>query len=132
MRFPGLDYDADGAAGEKLHAYISWVQSIIARYEGTLIQLTVGDKGCYLYAAFGAPQAHDDDAARAIATALELRSPPPGLEWAQGVQLGITRGRMRTGSYGGPTARTYGVLGGETNMAARFACRCGGRGRMRA
>ena len=49
------------------------------RYEGTLIQLTIGDKGSYLYAAFGAPLAHEDDTARAAAAALELRAPPGAL-----------------------------------------------------
>ena len=38
-----------------------------------LLQLTLGDKGAYLYAVFGSPQAHEDDAARAAAAALELR-----------------------------------------------------------
>ncbi len=32
-----------------------------------------GDKGAYLYAVFGSPLAHEDDAARACAAALELR-----------------------------------------------------------
>src|SRR5262249_30986053 len=62
LRFEGLDYENDAAAGAKLDAFIRWVQQVIAQYDGVLLQLTVGDKGSYLYAAFGAPTAHEDDA----------------------------------------------------------------------
>ena len=120
MRFGGIDYDQDEAAGEKLDSYIRWVQDIIATYEGALIQLTLGDKGCYLYAAYGAPLAHDDDPARAVATALKLQTPPPRLSFIEPVQIGISRGQMRAGAYGGAARRTYGVLGDEVNMAARL------------
>lgn len=120
LRFGGLDYDNDDAAGEKLDAYIRWVQRSLAHYEGYLIQLTSGDKGSYLYAAFGAPLAHDDDAARAVAAALQLQSPPTELDFASLVQIGLSQGRMRAGPYGSRTRRTYGVMGGEVNMAARL------------
>lgn len=120
LKFAGLDYDRDDAAGEKLDAYVRLVQNILAYYEGYLIQLTIGEKGSYLYAAFGAPLAHDDDPCRAVAAALELRSPAARLEIAGEVQVGISQGRMRAGAYGGPTRRTYGVLGDEVNLAARL------------
>ncbi len=120
LKFGGLNYDEDNEAGQKLDRYIQWVQRTLARYEGYLIQLTVGDKGSYLYAAFGAPVAHDDDPARAVAAALELRSPPPELDFIGPVQIGLSQGRMRAGAYGSPARQTYGVLGDETNMAARL------------
>jgi adenylate cyclase len=122
LKFAGLDYDQDDAAGEKLDTYIRWVQNVLADCEGNLIQLTIGDKGSYLYAAFGAPLAHDDDPARALAAAVELRSPPAEIDALRirGVQIGISQGRMRTGAYGGPMRRTYGVLGDEVNLAARL------------
>lgn len=118
LRFTGIDYDYDQDACRKLNTFIQWVQSILERYEGFLIQLTVGDKGSYLYAAFGAPLAHDDDPIRAVATALELQSHP--FDFISSVQIGITRGQMRTGAYGSTTRRTYGVLGDEVNLAARL------------
>ena len=74
LRFGGIDYDARRRGGRKARRYIRQVQRILGRYDGTLIQLTMGDKGSYLYAAFGAPVAHEDDAVRAAAAALELRS----------------------------------------------------------
>ena len=120
LRFGGIDYDADESAGEKLDTFMRWVQQVLARYDVYPLQLTVGDKGSYLYTAFGAPIAHEDDAVRAISAALELRSPPPALNFIQGLQIGISRGRMRTGAYGGQQRRTYGVLGDDVNLAARL------------
>jgi predicted ATPase/class 3 adenylate cyclase len=120
LKFGEIDYDQDNTAGEKLDSFVRWVQDILARFGGYLIQLTNGDKGSYLYAAFGAPLAHDDDPARAVAAALELRSLPPELDFITSVQIGISQGRMWTGAYGGSTRCTYGVLGDEVNVAARL------------
>ena len=97
VRFGGIDYDGDEEAGAKLDAYVRWVQSVIEEREGALIQLTTGDKGSYLYAAFGAPIAHSDDEVRAVGAGLALRSPPPSLGFITGVQVGLARGLMRTG-----------------------------------
>ena len=120
LRFSGPDYDRDPEAGEKLDRYLRWVQSVLARYEGYMFQLTLGDKGCYLYGAFGAPLAHDDDPARAAAAAIELHAPPVEGCCEGGVQIGISQGRLRAGAYGGTMRRTYGVLGDEVNIAARL------------
>ncbi len=120
LRFGGLDYDNDEAAGAKLDAYMRWVLATVARYEGTLIDLNIGDKGSYLYINFGAPVAHEDNAERAAATALALRNQPEEMSYIGQVQIGISQGRMRAGAYGGTHHRTYGVLGDEVNMAARL------------
>jgi predicted ATPase/class 3 adenylate cyclase len=120
IKFWGLDYDADDDAGTKLDTYVTWVQQVVTRYEGYLVDITVGDKGSYLYAAFGAPLAHEDDPARAVTAALDLRSPPPELAFIEGVQMGISRGRMRAGALGGSARRTYAVMGNEVNVAARL------------
>jgi class 3 adenylate cyclase/tetratricopeptide (TPR) repeat protein len=120
IRFTGIDYDGDDAAGAKLDAYVRWIQQVLEHYKGTLIDLNIGDKGSYIYINFGAPLAHEDNTARAAAAALELRKPPPELEFIEPVQIGISQGRMRAGAYGGAMHRTYGVLGDEVNMAARL------------
>jgi adenylate cyclase len=118
LRFEGIDYEQEAQA--QLDGFVRQVQRVIARYDGALIQLTIGDKGSYLYAAFGAPIAHEDDAARAVAAALDLRQlAGPGAA-VRSVQIGIAMGRMRTGAYGAATRRTYGVLGDDTNLAARL------------
>ncbi len=119
LKFGGLDYDATDA-GSKLDSYIQWVQSILERYEGYLLQVTVGDKGSYLYVAFGAPLAHDDDPDRAVAAALELIRPPTTFSFMTQPHIGISQGRMWSGACGATTRRTYGVMGNETNMAARL------------
>ena len=80
LRFGGIDYDSDPDAEAKLDAFIVAAQRIVDGYGGSTLQLTLGDKGCYLYAVFGTPLAHEDDTARACAAALELltlsRGPP--------------------------------------------------------
>jgi adenylate cyclase len=118
LRFGGIDFDNDELAPLKLDAYIRWLQRVLRRYDAFMLQLTIGDKGCYLYAAFGAPSAHEDDAVRACMAALELRE--SRLDFVQGVQIGVSQGRMRTGAYGALDRRTYGSLGDEVNMAARL------------
>ena len=64
--------------------------------------------------------AHEDDAARAVAAALDLHSPPAELEFIREIQIGVTFGQMRVGAYGSPERRTYGVLGDMTNLASRL------------
>ena len=118
LRFTGIDYDGDDDAGAKLDAYIRAVQVILARFESYVLQLTIGDKGSYLYTAFGAPIAHEDDAVRAVTAALEIRA--LDLAGIDAIQIGVAQGRMRTGAYGGVTRRTYGVLGDDVNISARL------------
>nr|MDQ2999509.1 hypothetical protein [Chloroflexota bacterium] len=120
LAFQGIDYDAEAGAGAKLDAFVRWVQVVLARYDGALLQLTIGDKGSYLYGAFGAPIAHEDDAVRAVAAALDMLSPPSHLQFVQGIRIGLAYGQMRAGAYGATTHRTYGVLGDKTNLAARL------------
>ena len=120
LRFSGIDYDRDADAEGKLDRFVRMVQSVVNDYEGNVLQLTVGDKGSYIYAAFGAPFAHEDDSARALNAALDIREKAASLAYLKPVQIGISQGTMRTGAYGSLTRRTYGVLGDEVNLAARL------------
>lgn len=118
-RFDGLDFDNDPDAVAKLDAFVIAVQRVIDGYGGSTLQLTIGDKGAYLYAIFGTPLAHEDDAARACSAALELI----GLEdryAVSGLQLGLSRGRVRSGTYGHRLRRTFCCLGDPVNLAARL------------
>ncbi len=119
VRFTGLDFDDHRAQG-RLDTFVRLVQEILARYEGSLIDITTGDKGSYLYASFGAPIAHEDDTERAVAAAESLRQGVLGLDFSLSLAIGISQGSMYSGAYGGPARRTYGVLGEETNRAARL------------
>jgi adenylate cyclase len=117
MRFNGLDFVGDSKVGVKLDDFIRQVQNILQELGGNLIQLTVGEKGSYLYAAFGAPVAHQNDAERAIAAARRLLATRPS---HLTLNIGLSYGTMRTGAYGCPDRATFGVLGDEVNLAARL------------
>ncbi len=105
LRFAGIDYDDDPEAIAKLDDFVRQAQRIMAGYGGNVLQLTLGDKGAYLYGVFGSPVAHEDDAARAAAAALELRDLERTTEAAR------SRSASRAGGCG----------------AARTATRCAGR-----
>lgn len=120
LRFVGIDFESDPEAGEKLGAFIQRTQQIVGRYEGVVLQVTVGDKGAYFYANFGAPVAHEDDAYRAVQAGLLLREAAAEMGTLAPVQIGISQGMTRTGAYGGTAQRTYGVQGDEVNLAARL------------
>ena len=119
VRFGGIDYDDDDDAIAKLDAFIRGVQRILTSYGGNLLTLTLGDKGAYLCAVFGAPLAHEDDAARAAAAALELRE-LESTTAVKGLQIGIAYGRLRSGTYGHERRRTFTCLGDAVNLAARL------------
>jgi adenylate cyclase len=119
VRFGGIDYDGDPDAGERLDAFIRRAQATLGRYEGTLLQIAIGEKGSYFYAVFGAPAAHEDDPLRAIHATLELQRDAAELELPP-LQTGISQGTLRAGDYGARSRRAYGVLGDEVNLAARL------------
>ena len=119
VRFTGINYEADTAA-DQLNQFIRPLQTILARYEGTLLDLTFGDKGSYAYINFGALSIHEDDARRAVKTALELQDIARNLPFLHPLQIGLTYGVLRTGAYGGSSRRHYGALGDEVNVAARL------------
>lgn len=119
LRFGGIDYDADEDAIGKLDDFLRRVQMIVTSYGGNLLHLTLGDKGAYLYAVFGSPLAHEDDAARAAAAALELRE-LQSITAATDIQIGIAYGRLRSGTYGHERRLTFTCLGDAVNLAARL------------
>jgi class 3 adenylate cyclase/tetratricopeptide (TPR) repeat protein len=118
--FTGIDYDADDQAGVKLDTFVRRAQTSLAEHGGTLLQLMFGDKGSTLYAAFGAPVAHEDDAERCAAVALELAALPASLGFINCIRIGISQGVAHAGAYGGKARRTFGVLGETVNLAARL------------
>lgn len=120
LSFSGINYEQDEAAGLKLDRYTCWMQDTLARFEGHLLQLTIGDKGSYCHITFGALIAHEDDPVRAIAAALALQALPGELSFIEDVSIGISQGIAHAGNYGAPTRRTFGVQGTETNLAARL------------
>lgn len=120
IRFTGIDYDNDPLAGGKLNQIISLAQQALDRHEGSLLELTIGDKGSYIYASFGATRIHENDAQRAIRAALEIKNKISEEDGSKILQFGITSGTMRVGGYGGSTRKSFSALGNSVNLAARL------------
>ncbi len=126
VRLTGLDRplhdgpDAGALDAGALDRAIRRAQAVLERYDGNLVQVTMGDKGGYLYVAFGAPVTHDDVTDRAVAAALALRDEPTGEGDVGFGGMGLAQGIARVGAYGATSRRTYGVLGDATNLAARL------------
>jgi len=119
IRFETRNFDTDDRAPEELIGAIRFVQATVDRYEGTLLQVVVGDKGTYLYGAFGAPLAHENEAHGALSALLELRDKGPQVGLKR-LQVGVSQGLIYAGAYGGTNRKTYGVVGSEVNLAARI------------
>jgi class 3 adenylate cyclase len=108
---------------EVVRAY-QWVcTEIIQRYDGHIAQL-LGD-GLLVY--FGYPQAHEDDAQRAVRTGLGILAAlgdlNQSLQQAKGVQLairvGVHTGLVVVGEMGGQGRQEQLALGETPNIAAR-------------
>ncbi len=107
----------DGTA--RLDRLVRWIQSVSDRHGGSLLQLTPTEAGGYFYLCFGAPRAVPDDAGAALACAVELVETPAELDVGP-MRVGLARGPMRIGGYGGADHTTYGAIGRQTNLAARL------------
>jgi len=116
--FPAPDPELDQQAGAKLQAYLSRVFRTVRRFGGYVNKTQMDDKGSTFLALFGAPLSHEDDAARALQCALELRDlPAPD---GPAVRAGIAAGLVYCGEVGSATHREYTVIGDTVNLAARL------------
>ena len=102
-------------------AYQSQVASCAARYEGFVAKF-MGD-GVLVY--FGYPQAHEDDAERAIRAGLDIVAAMPSVRTTDGPELacriGISSGVVVVGeSISVGAAAELAVLGEAPNLAARL------------
>jgi class 3 adenylate cyclase len=109
---------------EVVRAYQATCTKIIQRYDGHVAQL-LGD-GLLVY--FGYPQAHEDDAHRAVRTGLEILEAMEALnnhiEHDKGirlaVRLGVHTGLVVIGAMGGAGRQEQLALGDVPNIAARL------------
>src|SRR5262245_3161372 len=109
---------------EVVRAYQEVCAKVIALYEGHIAQY-LGD-GLLVY--FGYPQAHEDDAQRAVRASLGMveavgqlntrLAPERGVELA--VRLGVHTGLVVVGEVGGGTRQEQLALGETPNLAARL------------
>ena len=127
VRFGGLDFEHDPQAPTVLGDFVTRAQLALDELGGSVLQLTIGDKGAYLYAVFGAPLAHEDDATRACEGALKLLEIPQEVPVTD-VQIGVATGRLRSGTYGHYERRTFCCLGDAVNLAARLMTRAPANG----
>lgn len=122
VRFGGLDFENDPGAPQVLDDFVTRAELALEEQGGYVLQLTIGDKGAYLYAVFGSPIAHEDDAARACESALRLLEIADEVP-VRDVQIGVATGRLRSGTYGHRERRTFCCLGDAVNLAARLMTR---------
>ncbi len=117
VRFGGLEFETDPTAPQRLDDFVIAVQRIVDGHGGNVVGLTVGDKGAYLHAVFGAPMAHENDAARACSAALDIVELETDVV---DVSVGVASGRLWSGTYGHRDRRTFSCLGDAVNLAARL------------
>jgi class 3 adenylate cyclase/tetratricopeptide (TPR) repeat protein len=114
--------DVDPAAVsllEPVQLAMAAIQPILQRYEGSLKQVVVDDKGLTLIAVFGLPLlAHEDDPARAVRAALGVQAALGGL--GLGCAIGLATGRGFCGAVRSDVHREYDVIGEVMNLAARL------------
>lgn len=92
---------------------------IVGRFDGNVLEV-IGDE---LFAIFGAPVAHEDDAERAVRAALEMKKfiTEHTDEFAGlSISVGVNTGDMIFAPLGPETKREFTVLGDAVNIAKRL------------
>jgi adenylate cyclase len=105
-----------------LNRYLAAVNDVVERHGGTVTDI-LGDG---VFAFFGAPVAHDDDAQRGVRAALAVQAAvmrmdvpmTPGLRLQAGI--GVATGDVVAGNIGSERRMHYGVVGDSVNVAARL------------
>jgi len=106
---------------EEIRGYQNAVSGVVARYDGFVAKY-MGD-GVLAY--FGYPQAHEDDAERAVRAGLEIEAAVRSLETRGterlAVRIGIATGLVVVGDLVGEgSAQEQAVVGETPNLAARL------------
>lgn len=102
---------------ELLRMYQEACSNVIERYEGYVAKF-MGD-GVYAY--FGYPTAHEDDAERAVSAGLEIIEIVANLERDLAVRIGVATGNVAVGDLiGEGSAEEANVVGEAPNLAARL------------
>jgi adenylate cyclase len=115
-----------------LNRYLGAMAEVITRHRGTIDEF-IGDA---VLALFGAPHLRPDDAARAVACAIEMQLAMTAVNEANRaeglpeLQMGIAvnTGQVVVGNIGSETRAKYGVVGSPVNLTARIeSCTLGGQ-----
>ncbi|MFP2925643.1 AAA family ATPase [Pyxidicoccus sp. 3LG] len=119
LRLDGLPEAASDDLLPRLSGAVRALQEAVYAFGGSVNQLLVDDKGMVLVAGFGLPTcAHEDDAVRAVRTALQARTTLRTLGLRASV--GIATGRVCCGLRGGASRHEYALMGRTVNLAARL------------
>ncbi|TPX51263.1 hypothetical protein SeLEV6574_g00388 [Synchytrium endobioticum] len=96
------------------------VQEAMKKYEGSLRQFHVDDKGAVILCFFGLPPlAHENDAPYGVKAALFIQESFRG---KFKFSIGVTTGVVSIGGVGSAVRTEYAVMGDSINMAARLMC----------
>jgi len=107
-----------------LNIYLEEMNAIISRYDGTIDEI-IGDA---ILALFGAPLVREDDAARAVACAIEMQLAMARVNdqaTAQGLPMlemgiGVNTGEVVVGNIGSEVRSKYAVVGHHVNLTGRI------------
>jgi adenylate cyclase len=103
-----------------LNRYLSRMSDVILSYDGVIDEF-IGDA---ILAVFGIPEPRPDDAARAVACALEMQLALNQLnrELDEPLEMGVAlnSGLVLVGNIGSERRLKYGVVGSPVNLAARL------------
>jgi adenylate cyclase len=112
-----------------LNDYLGRMTDILFAYEGTIDKF----EGDALLGFFGAPEAHADDAARAVRAAVEMHVAFADLvrAWTPrhphcaplGLGIGIATGEVVVGNIGSAKRLEHTIIGPPVNLAARLTAR---------
>lgn len=116
LNLPDMKY---GVPLETAQEVMCVLQTVLYRYEGSVNTITVDDKGVMVVGVLGLPPfSHEDDPARGVRAALEMRARLQQMGWRSA--LGITSGKVLVGTVGSPVRQEYNMTGDAVNLAARL------------
>lgn len=102
-----------------LQSAIRCVQDAVYRYDGSINQVMIDDKGTVVVAGWGvAHHTHEDDAVRGTLAAMAIEAELRRLELTS--SIGLTTGRAFMGTRGNPRRREYAMIGDVVNLSARL------------
>jgi class 3 adenylate cyclase len=107
-----------------INTYLGVMTEVLTAHKATIIDF-VGDA---IIALFGAPMSHADDAARAVACAIDMQAAMARVNAlnaergypAIGMGIGVNTGDVILGSIGSEKRAKYTVLGQHVNLASRI------------
>ena len=112
--------ETKGHSLRRLQRFVLLLDEVLARFGGVLVSPDLSPVGTKWLCAFGAPTIHEDDGERAARTVIEILARcPAGLDLRGGMHAGTVANTW----IGGPTRRSYELLGDVTNTAARAAAK---------